>query len=209
SHAPRGLDDETAGAEQPIHVDPVNVDAFLMTTDSPRTKTSIVTRSIWIGGVEHSGACSYRRVDCWRIHVFKLFRQTSDRHPRSHVLISCSRLMRRLSRVAEEGELGIREELFIERGRLEGERYEDELELERLFDQFELLGDSPIRHSPAHPLASLQPTNHQMQPADVHEPGETTCEQLTSAGVDDIWDVTRSCASTAHDIVQGFKQRID
>ncbi|MED6151790.1 hypothetical protein PIB30_085821, partial [Stylosanthes scabra] len=89
------------------------------------------------------------------------------------------------------------------------ERYEDESEEQRLFDQFESLGDSPVRHSPADPPLPPQPTDQQTQPDIVHESDEATWKQLTSARLDDVWDVTRTSASAVHDIAQGFKQRAD
>ncbi|MED6217998.1 hypothetical protein PIB30_022909 [Stylosanthes scabra] len=41
----------------------------------------------------------------------------------------------------------------------------------------------------------------------INEQGDTTWEQLTSTRLDDVWDVTRTSASVAHEIAQGFRQR--
>ncbi|MED6127050.1 hypothetical protein PIB30_084390 [Stylosanthes scabra] len=89
------------------------------------------------------------------------------------------------------------------------ERYEDDSEEEMFFDQFESLGNSPVRHSPAHPPTPPQLADEQTQADVVHQATEATWEQPTSAQLNDIWDVTKTSASTAHDIAQGFRQRVD
>ncbi|MED6110897.1 hypothetical protein PIB30_047260 [Stylosanthes scabra] len=42
----------------------------------------------------------------------------------------------------------------------------------------------------------------------LHEQAESTWKQLTSAKLDDVWDVTTTSASAAHDIVEGSRQCI-
>ncbi|MED6151892.1 hypothetical protein PIB30_086712 [Stylosanthes scabra] len=59
--------------------------------------------------------------------------------------------------------------------------------------------ESPTFVGPS--TATLQPIDQQTQPDVVHEPAEAIWEQLTSARLDDVWDVTRTSASVAHDIV--------
>ncbi|MED6150266.1 hypothetical protein PIB30_070786 [Stylosanthes scabra] len=95
-------------------------------------------------------------------------------------------------------------------------RYEGESEEEMLFDQFKTLGDFPVQSSPDPPPPPPQPTappfettDQQTQPAVVEEAAKTTWEQLTSARMEDVWDDTRTSASTAQDIAQGFRQHRD
>ncbi|MED6188820.1 hypothetical protein PIB30_089547 [Stylosanthes scabra] len=109
-------------------------------------------------------------------------------------------LMRRRIDVAEEGELVIPKDLLVIHGRLEEE--------ERLLDQYESLDDdSPPRPSPPHPPPPPPPTYQQTGPDVVHEQANATWEQLTSTTTNDLWDVRRTSASVAHEIVQGFRQR--
>ncbi|MED6134953.1 hypothetical protein PIB30_041765 [Stylosanthes scabra] len=84
----------------------------------------------------------------------------------------------------------------------------------RLLDQFEALGDlqsdlHPLsRHHQHHSLPLLfDPTDKQMQAAIVEdaEGDDITWEQLTTTGLEDVWDVTRTSASAAQDIGQGFR----
>ncbi|MED6200326.1 hypothetical protein PIB30_083984 [Stylosanthes scabra] len=211
SHAPRGPGDETA-RNRPV--DLVNVDAFLTTTGRdediwwPTHRTTRAWYESWMVVIQIVPELDFRGNR-------ELFRQTSDRHPPSPLLISRSRLMRRLVGIVEEGGLGIHEALFVGRGRLERrhrphrERYEDESEEEKLLDQFESLGDFAIRHSSTPPPPPPQPTDQQTHPDVVHDPPKASWEQLTSARLDDVWDVMRTSASAAHDITQGFRQRTE
>ncbi|MED6193345.1 hypothetical protein PIB30_018496 [Stylosanthes scabra] len=97
------------------------------------------------------------------------------------------------------------------------EKYEDESEEERLFDQFDtLLGESHVRSSLV--LPPPQPTKPpsvlafpEMLPAVIKSPDvvELTWEGLTSVELEDVWDFNRTVGAATHDITYGFRQRKD
>ncbi|MED6150166.1 hypothetical protein PIB30_069747 [Stylosanthes scabra] len=57
----------------------------------------------------------------------------------------------------------------------------------------------------------FEPTDEQTHAAILEdaEGADFTWEQLTSAGLGDVWDVTRASASAAQDIAQGFRKHRD
>ncbi|MED6149415.1 hypothetical protein PIB30_062191 [Stylosanthes scabra] len=86
------------------------------------------------------------------------------------------------------------------------ERFDDESEENRLFDQYEILGDSPIRDSNAQsPPPPHPPPPPPVQPND----DETVTVEIASTAMDvkEVWDVTRTTSTTAQEIAQSFRQR--
>ncbi|MED6217202.1 hypothetical protein PIB30_015536 [Stylosanthes scabra] len=136
--------------DQLVPADPMNVDLFLTTTGRGK--------DVW--WPIHNTTMAWRRYLSQDI-LLDNPRETFILHLPSIILASHSRLMRRLTDVAEEGEQGAQAELFGRISRLTGmhpphnldlldrEMYEDESEEERLFDHFKSLENSPVRSSPA------------------------------------------------------------
>ncbi|MED6162198.1 hypothetical protein PIB30_068159 [Stylosanthes scabra] len=133
---------------------------------SSQSQTSIATGSIWIGGVGHVGANSCRKTARPNVPL------PSD---------ALARKRRRGGRAGGTGRAGSKGGAVRwakdsgeastsqagpstsqagaspQRESSHRERYEDEFEVERLFNQFESLDDSPVRSSLAHPPLPPQP----------------------------------------------------
>ncbi|MED6171160.1 hypothetical protein PIB30_038242 [Stylosanthes scabra] len=99
------------------------------------SQTSGTQESIQTGGLRHSRVDSYRRT------VSPTRESRVHRHSCSSVWMD--------SREASTSQA----RAFQQRRTAHRERYEDESEGERLFNQFEALGDSLVKSSPAQPVS--------------------------------------------------------